>query len=72
MSSDTDKFQAGETYAEVRDGASSDFFDNPVKVATELLRDCKGLRKEASLAEIVGLIKELTVNKGKPLDDRKG
>ena len=68
----TDKFQAGETYADIRDGGSSNFFDNPVKVATDLLRDYEGLRKEASVADIVGLIKELTVDKGKPLDDKKG
>lgn len=68
----TEKFQAGDTYATVKDGGSLDFFDNPVKVATDLLRSYEGIQNEASLADVVGIIKELTVDKGKPLDDRKG
>jgi linoleate 10R-lipoxygenase len=66
-----EKFQAGEAYGEGRNQSSSNFLSDPVKVATDLLKDYGGLRGQASLQEIVGLIKGLT-NKGQPLDDKKG
>ncbi|PHH71179.1 hypothetical protein CDD82_6708 [Ophiocordyceps australis] len=66
------KFQAGEGYQEASGTVSSaNLRDNPVQVATDLLRDYAGLRSQASVPEIVGLINEL-VRPGQPLDDRKG
>lgn len=66
-----EKFQAGETYSDSPQQSSTDFLADPVKVATALLKDYSGLRSQASLTDIVELIKELT-NPGKPLDDKKG
>ncbi|KAI0116392.1 heme peroxidase [Nemania sp. FL0031] len=66
-----EKFQAGEAYADHPKQSSTDFLADPVKVATALLKDYAGLRSQASLPEIVELIKELT-NPGEPLDDKKG
>ena len=65
-----EKFQAGEAYGDVED-ESTNFFADPLKVATAILKDCEGVRSQASLGEIVGLINEL-LHKGEPLDDRKG
>ncbi|KAI0415155.1 heme peroxidase [Xylaria grammica] len=65
------KFQAGEAYGDPRRDAAADFLSDPVKVATELLKDYSGLRSQASIPEIVELIKELT-HPGEPLDDKKG
>ncbi|KAI0555851.1 heme peroxidase [Xylaria curta] len=69
MASD-EKFQAGEAYGDPRK-QSDNFLSDPVKVATDLLRDYAGLRSQASIPEIVELIKEL-MNPGEPLDDKKG
>ncbi|KAI8623543.1 heme peroxidase [Xylariaceae sp. FL1651] len=66
-----EKYQAGEAYGEGRTQPSSSFLSDPVKVATDLLKDYSGLRSTASVQEIVGLIKEL-MNPGQPLDDKKG
>ncbi|KAI3317044.1 heme peroxidase [Xylariaceae sp. AK1471] len=70
MTSD-EKFQAGEAYGDERKQSASSFLSDPVKVATDLLKDYAGLRSQASPQEIAGLIKELTT-KGQPLDDKKG
>ncbi|KAI2473738.1 heme peroxidase [Annulohypoxylon bovei var. microspora] len=69
MSTFQDKFQAGEAYGD-DDKDSGDIFADPLKLANDILKDCDGLRKEASPAQIVSLLKEL-VSKG-PLDDKKG
>jgi linoleate 10R-lipoxygenase len=65
------KFQAGEAYADPRRQSSAKFLADPVKVATNLLKDYAGLRSQASPQEIVELIKQLT-NPTEPLDDKKG
>lgn len=64
------KFQAGEEYGEARKGPTN-FLSDPVAIATDLLKDYAGVRSEASLPEIVGIIKELLAE-GQPLDDKKG
>ncbi|KAI0379935.1 heme peroxidase [Hypomontagnella monticulosa] len=68
MSSIYDKFQAGEAYAE-EEKKSSNFFSDPLGVATDLLKDYAGLRSETSPTELAGLVKEL-LQKGEPLDDK--
>lgn len=70
ISSIYDKFQAGEAYAE-EEKKSSNFFSDPVRVATDLLKDYAGLRSETSPAELAGLVKEL-LQKGEPLNDKNG
>lgn len=65
-----EKFQAGEAYGDVEKD-SANFFSDPVKIATDLLKDYSGLRSEASVPQIVSLIKEL-LQKGQPLDDKNG
>ncbi|KAJ3562058.1 hypothetical protein NPX13_g8709 [Xylaria arbuscula] len=67
----SDKFQAGEAYEDPPKQSDEDFFSDPVKVATDLLKDYAGLRSQASVPEIVELIKQL-MNPGQPLDDKKG
>ncbi|KAI1430665.1 linoleate diol synthase [Xylaria sp. CBS 124048] len=66
-------FQAGEAYGDPPNPSqsTSSFLSDPVKVATDILKDYVGVRSQASLPEIVGLIKDLT-NPGQPLDDKKG
>lgn len=66
-----EKFQAGEAYGDPQRQSSDSFLSDPVKVATDLLKDYAGLRSQASLPEIVDLIKGL-MNPGEPLDDKKG
>ncbi|KAI0897973.1 heme peroxidase [Annulohypoxylon nitens] len=68
MSSFETKFQAGEAYGD--DDKDSDIFADPLKLANNILKDCDGLRKEASPKQIASLLQEL-VSKG-PLDDKKG
>ena len=65
-----EKFQAGEAYGEASK-SSSNFFSDPAKVAADLLKDYAGLRGQASPTEIAALVKEL-LQKGEPLDDKKG
>ncbi|KAI1858014.1 uncharacterized protein JN550_012907 [Neoarthrinium moseri] len=69
--STNEKFQAGVTYADAKKSSSSNFFADPLKVATDLLKDGAGVKKEVSLPELVGLIKGL-LQEGEPLDDKKG
>jgi hypothetical protein len=63
--------QAGETHASDRPLWNNMFLD-PMKLAKELFSDYAGVRSQASLIEIAGLLRELTIDKGQPLDDRKG
>lgn len=65
-----EKYQDGEAYGDAKK-APSNIFADPLKLATDLLRDYAGVRNQASLPELLGLIKEL-LNKGEPLDDKKG
>ncbi|KAG9253117.1 uncharacterized protein F5Z01DRAFT_175200 [Emericellopsis atlantica] len=69
--STTNKFQAGESYGEARKKSSSSFLSDPVRVASDLFKDYATLRSEASLTEVVGLIKGI-MNEGEPIDDKKG
>ena len=68
MSSFETKYQAGEAYGD--DDKDSNIFSDPLKLANDILKDCSGIRKEASPKQIASLIQEL-VSKG-PLDDKKG
>ncbi|KAI8944722.1 heme peroxidase [Xylaria longipes] len=65
-----EKFQAGEAYGDPRK-RTDNFLSDPVKVATGILKDLGSVGRQASIPEIVQLIKEL-VNPGEPLDDKKG
>lgn len=65
-----EKFQAGESYGETRKGSSS-IFSDPLKLATDLLRDYSGVRSQVSVQELASLIQGL-IQKGEPLDDKKG
>lgn len=66
----TQKFQAGESYGDARQD-SANFFNDPAKIAADILKDYVSVRGQTSPAELVGLIKEL-LSKGEPLDDKKG
>lgn len=66
-----DKVQPGEDYGDAKKETSSSLFSDPLKFATDLLKDYAGVRSQASVAEIVGLINDLA-HKGEPLDDKKG
>ncbi|KAI1214921.1 heme peroxidase [Annulohypoxylon truncatum] len=68
MSNFETKYQAGEAYGD--DDKKSDIFADPLKLANDILKDCSGIRKEASPKQIADLLQEL-VSKG-PLDDKKG
>lgn len=70
-SSFTEKYQAGESYANAPKPTKANFFDDPVRVATDIFKDVASIRAEISLPELVGLVKGL-INKGEPVDDRKG
>ncbi|KAI1106136.1 heme peroxidase [Jackrogersella minutella] len=71
MSTYKEKFQAGEAYGDTEKESTDFSFSDPAKIAADLLKECEGLRSQASPAEIAGLVKEL-LQKGKPLDDKKG
>lgn len=66
----TEKFQAGENYGDARED-SANIFADPLKLATDILKDYSGVRTQVSVQELAGLIKGLT-QKGQPLDDKKG
>lgn len=66
-----DKFQAGEAYGDDHPDSGGDLLDDPLKLARQLVRDYAGVRSQATVPELVGLIKQL-MNKGEPLDDRQG
>ncbi|KAI0885259.1 heme peroxidase [Annulohypoxylon maeteangense] len=68
MSSFETKYQAGEKYGD--DDKDTNIFADPLKLANDILKDCSGIRKEASPKQIASLLQEL-VSKG-PLDDKKG
>lgn len=65
-----EKYQDGEAYGDAKK-ASNNIFADPLKLANDLLRDYAGVRSQASVSDLLGLIKEL-MNKGEPLDDKKG
>ena len=67
----TEKYQAGETYADEPKPTKTSFLDDPVKLATDIFKDVAAIRSEISLPELIGLVKGL-MNKGEPVDDRKG
>lgn len=67
----TEKYQAGETYADEPKQTKTKFLDDPVKLATEIFSDLAAVRSEITLPELIGIIKG-TINKGEPVDDRKG
>ncbi|KAI1462181.1 heme peroxidase [Annulohypoxylon moriforme] len=68
MSNFEAKYQAGEAYGD--DDKDSDIFADPLKLANDILKDCGGIRKEASPKQIASLLQELVSKK--PLDDKKG
>ncbi|KAF4976448.1 hypothetical protein FZEAL_6886 [Fusarium zealandicum] len=65
-----EKFQAGEAYGDPK-RESTNLLSDPVKLATDILKDYSGIRSQASIPELAALIKEL-LQKGEPLDDKKG
>lgn len=69
-SSSDEKFQAGASYGD-DEKSSASFFSDPVKVAADILKDYASVRSQTSQAELVGVIKSL-LQKGQPLDDKKG
>ncbi|ROT36144.1 heme peroxidase [Sodiomyces alkalinus F11] len=69
--SSNEKFQAGEAYGEARHESSGSLLDDPLKIATQLVKDYAGVRSQASIPELAGLIKQLR-SKGEPLDDKQG
>ena len=68
--SHVEKYQAGEPYSAVR--PSRNPLLDPMKMATAILRDYAGVRKEASLMQLAGLIRELVMAGMEPLDDKNG
>lgn len=66
-----EKFQAGESYGDAKTGSTS-LLDDPIKLATDIIKEYAGVRTQASIPQLAELIKELTIEKGKPLDDKKG
>jgi hypothetical protein len=66
----TEKFQAGENYGEARKG-SSNIFSDPLKLATDILKDYSGVRSQVSVKELAAILQGLS-QKGEPLDDKKG
>lgn len=67
----TEKYQAGESYADAPKQTKANFFADPVRAATDIFKDCASVGCAVSLPELIGLVKSL-VNKGEPVDDRKG
>lgn len=67
----TDKYQAGESYADTPMPTKANFFADPVKAAGEIIRDLVGSRLAISRTELIQLLRSL-VTKGEPVDDRKG
>jgi linoleate 10R-lipoxygenase len=66
-----EKYQAGESYGDAPRTKQANLLDDPVKVATNILKDYAGARQAATLPELVGLVKSL-MSDGEPSDDRKG
>ncbi|KAK0629535.1 heme peroxidase [Bombardia bombarda] len=62
-----EKYQAGESYAEEKLPSYS--FDNPTKLAQDLLKELASVRSQVTLPELVAVLKSLTQ---KPLDDKTG
>ncbi|RDA87471.1 hypothetical protein CP532_2800 [Ophiocordyceps camponoti-leonardi (nom. inval.)] len=67
-----EKFLADEAYADPRLHLS-DSSKDPVKLLVDLWRNHACIQEQASEAELVGLVQELShVRRGAPLDDKKG
>lgn len=65
-----EKYQAGEPYADTPKRPNPSFLEDPVQVATEILKDYAGARSEVTLPELISLVKSL--KSGGPVDDRQG
>lgn len=70
MASNNQKFLAGDTYGDERK-TSANFFSDPAKLVADILKDYTSVRSQTTQAELVGVVKEL-LQKGQPLDDKKG
>ncbi|KAL2753091.1 hypothetical protein ACRALDRAFT_2044747 [Sodiomyces alcalophilus JCM 7366] len=68
-----EKFQAGEAYGngDAHHGSRDFLLEDPVKIATQLVKDYAGVRRMASIPELAALIRQL-LHKGEPIDDRQG
>lgn len=67
----TEKYQAGESYADTPKPSKASFFADPVRAAGEIIKDLVGGRMAISHPEVIQLLKSL-LHKGEPVDDRKG
>lgn len=67
----SEKYQAGESYADNPKPTKANFFADPVQAANDIFKDCVNARLAISFPELVQLIKGL-ITKGQPVDDRKG
>jgi len=65
-----EKYQAGESYSDPVKAAQPGLLDDPVSLATDVLKDYIGARGKATLPELIGLFKALSSDG--PSDDRKG
>lgn len=70
-SSFNEKFQAGESYKDTSKEDPSSLLDNPEKLVTDLMKDFTGLRSQITPPDLLALVKQL-LQKGQPLDDKKG
>ena len=67
-----EKYQAGTAYADEDSHVSSaTLLSDPVEVAKNIIKDYAGARCEATLPELIGLVKGL-LDEGQGMDDRKG
>ncbi|KAK0716063.1 heme peroxidase [Lasiosphaeris hirsuta] len=64
----SEKYQAGETYADNKKGTTYSL-DDPVALAQGLLKELASVNSQVTLSEVVGIIQSLTA---KPLDDKTG
>lgn len=67
----TEKYQAGESYADTPKPTTASFFADPARAAADIFRDCASAGLAITLPELVQLVKGL-ITKGEPVDDRKG
>ncbi|CAI4218929.1 unnamed protein product [Parascedosporium putredinis] len=66
-----EKFQAGEAYGSSQND-STDFLSDPIALATQLVKDYAGVRSQVTPIELASLLKSMLLEKGKPIDDKKG
>ncbi len=64
-----EKYQAGESYADTKEPKTIYSLDDPVKIATDVLKELVSVSRQITLSELVDIITSLTQ---KPLDDKKG